>query len=164
MPFKSLFLKLFLQSANGFQFEAKEVAAPKSESSDFYINDMAIWPYDYIQKSGLSLLDYLHSARHSTNKHDTILRRALQISIIFVLEIRKLRLRGVKLFSWCHPPNMWSSWDLNLYVWIQSLFPIFHGIFYRHRVKLYRFLLISSFILSPTLVGYLLCFRYYTSC
>lgn len=71
MPFKSLFLKLFLKSANGFQFEAKEVAAPKSESSDFYINDMAIWPYDYIQKSGLSLLDYLHSAQHSTNKHDT---------------------------------------------------------------------------------------------
>lgn len=46
-------------------------------------------------------------------------------------------------------------------MWIQSLFPLFHGIFYRHRIKLSRFLLISSFILSPTLVGYLLCFRYY---
>lgn len=37
MPIKSLFLKLFLKSVNGFQLKAKKVAGPKSASSDFLL-------------------------------------------------------------------------------------------------------------------------------
>ena len=37
MPVKSLFLKLFLKSVNGFQFKAKKVASPKSDSAEFLL-------------------------------------------------------------------------------------------------------------------------------